>query len=112
MFVVIVTLFFVYVFIPKKLYLTIINSSGSDVSYVTVYVCKKTFSFTKIKNNETVNVQFSPDCEGSYDVSYLNGKLLLISSKNIGYITTHIYAKDRIILFNDSANYKIDRRIL
>ena len=108
----IVLLFFLYVFLPKKIDLVVVNSSGFDVTYVSVLACDTAVKFPMIKKGESKKIKFSPGCEGSYDVLYLNGVGELISSKNLGYITTHLYAEDTISLLNDKAVYIIGRRFL
>jgi hypothetical protein len=106
-----VFLFLLYVVSPRRIDLVIVNRSGSDVTDVSVLACKKLFEFPLIKQEGSVTTRFSPSCEGAYDVSYRNVKGEVVSSKNMGYITTHIYAMDTIRLFSDKADYATGRRI-
>ncbi len=107
-----VLLAFLYAFYPRKIDLVIVNHSGADITGVTVVACKKIFKFPLIKNEGFEKTQFSPNCEGAYDVSYLNGSAEMVSSSNMGYITTHIYAEDTIELFNKKARYIQGDRLL
>lgn len=110
-FIALVILFLLYVILPRRIDLVVVNRSDSDVTDVSVVACEQLFKFPLIKKESSVTTRFSPSCEGAYDVSYLNGKSEVVSSRNMGYITTHIYAMDTIKLFNDKADYVVGRRI-